>query len=369
MPHQPVEVVGRGGAGVDLQVAHFGHGGQEGRHLAGRALGAGQRRALGHVDHYLEFVLVVERQGLEDDHPERHHGQRGGQQAGRDVQELPAVGRGVDQFLHQGAVGAVEQTLPVMRAMLYRPLFHYLGVEPRRKGESHAEREHHGHGGAYRYGPHVRPHHAADESHGQDGGYHGPGGEYRRVADLVHGVEDVAVQGVVPVEHAVAVDVLHHHYGVVYEDADGEDEREQRDAVEGVAVEIIHQHGQRQRDRDGHQHHGRLAQAQGQGDEQGDRQGGQQHVVDQLVGFGLGRLAVVAGDGDVYAVGDLAAFHGVHLGQDLAGDFGGVGAAALGHGQGDGRGGRGGLHRRGGALQHGDGTFLFVGAVGDLGYF
>ena len=37
----------------------------------------------------------------------------------------------------------------------------------------------------------------------------------------------------------VAVDVLHHHDRVVHQDADGEDEREQRDAVERVAQRVV----------------------------------------------------------------------------------------------------------------------------------
>ena len=48
---------------------------------------------------------------------------------------------------------------------------------------------------------------------------------------------------------AVAHDVLHHHDRVVHQDADGEDQREQRDAVQRVAVEI--EDGERERQRDG----------------------------------------------------------------------------------------------------------------------
>ena len=45
----------------------------------------------------------------------------------------------------------------------------------------------------------------------------------------------------------VADDVLDHHDGVVHQDADGEDQREERDAVEREAVEVEHQQRQRER--------------------------------------------------------------------------------------------------------------------------
>ena len=37
----------------------------------------------------------------------------------------------------------------------------------------------------------------------------------------------------------VAVDVLHHHDGIVHQDADGEDQREQRDAVQCEAPHVF----------------------------------------------------------------------------------------------------------------------------------
>ena len=50
-------------------------------------------------------------------------------------------------------------------------------------------------------------------------------------------------------------DVLHHHNGVIHQNADGENEGEESDAVKGVAVEIERPAAlERQRgwDRDGH---------------------------------------------------------------------------------------------------------------------
>ena len=46
-------------------------------------------------------------------------------------------------------------------------------------------------------------------------------------------------------------DVFHHHDGVIHQDADGEDQREERDAVQREAVEVEDQQRERQRGRDG----------------------------------------------------------------------------------------------------------------------
>ena len=89
-------------------------------------------------------------------------------------------------------------------------------------------------------GPHVRPHQPAHEGHGQDGGDHGECRQDGGIAHLVHcfdrhfGRATAAVFRQAEMPH----DVLHHHDGVVHQDADGEDQRKQRDPVECVAVEI-----------------------------------------------------------------------------------------------------------------------------------
>ena len=56
---------------------------------------------------------------------------------------------------------------------------------------------------------------------------------------------------------------------------------------------------ERQRYRDGDQHHARFAPAERERDQQRDRKRGQQQVLQQFVGFLLGGLAIVARDGDV----------------------------------------------------------------------
>ena len=97
----------------------------------------------------------------------------------------------------------------------------------------------------------------------------------------------------------VADDVLDHDDGVVHQDADGEDQGEEGDAVERVAVEVEHQQRQGQRAGNGDADDDRLAPAQRQEDEQRDADHRDAHVEQQFVGLLLRRLAVVAGDGDL----------------------------------------------------------------------
>jgi hypothetical protein len=92
----------------------------------------------------------------------------------------------------------------------------------------------------------------------------------------------------------VADDVLHHDDRVVHQDADGEDQREERDAVERVAVEVEDQQREAERHGDGQQHDERLAPAEEEQDEQRDAEDREAHVQQQLVGFLAGGGAVVA---------------------------------------------------------------------------
>ena len=101
------------------------------------------------------------------------------------------------------------------------------------------------------------------------------------------------------VVHApVAGDVLDHHDGVIDQDADGEDQREQRDPVQRVA----HDPGGKERQQDGHRdhdgHHDRFAPADGEQHQRDDRDGGKAEVEQKLVGLFVRGFAVVAGDLD-----------------------------------------------------------------------
>jgi hypothetical protein len=98
----------------------------------------------------------------------------------------------------------------------------------------------------------------------------------------------ISRSGLPGLELLVAVDVLHHHDGVVDQDADGEDQREQRHAVEreapGPAGEQRGRERQDHRAADDH----RLAPAQRENTSSHHRRGGEGQLLDQLVGLVVG---------------------------------------------------------------------------------
>ncbi len=208
-----------------------------------------------------------------------------------------------------------------------------------RDDERDDEREHHRRRGPDGDRPHVRTHQAAHEGHRQDGRDDSQGGQDRRVAHLVDRAERHGRQAVVgPRLHPrVPDDVLDDDDGVVDEDADREDEREQRDAVQRVAVQVEHEQRQRERDGDGHHHDERLAPAERDPDEDRHRHDRDAHVIQEFVALLRGSFAVVAGDLHVHVGGHQRPLERFHLGLHAVRDRDGVGAGSLGHRERDGR--------------------------------
>ena len=134
----------------------------------------------------------------------------------------------------------------------------------------------------------------------------------------------------------VALDVLHHHDGVVHQDADGEDQREEGHAVQGVAGQEVDEEGQGEGDRHRDADHQPAAPAHGQGDEGHDGQGRDEQVLDQLVALLARRLAVVARDVHADVRGKQLRTECLDLGQGLLGEGGRVRARALGESEGHG---------------------------------
>ena len=169
---------------------------------------------------------------------------------------------------------------------------------PRRHDEGDHQREDHRRRRAHRNRPHVGPRQSADERHRQDRRHHRECREDRGVAHFVNGANRDRGQPapLLAAHPRVADDVLHHDDRIVHQDADGEDQREERDAVQGVAIEIEHEERERERDRNRDQHDGRLAPAEGQPDQRRDREDGEQHVPQQFVALVGGGLTIVTGD-------------------------------------------------------------------------
>ena len=130
-----------------------------------------------------------------------------------------------------------------------------------------------------------------------------------------------------------AVDVLHHHNSVVDQDADRENQREQRHAIEG---ESPRPRGE-QRCRQGQQYcrtnDQGLAHPQREQHQQHHRGGGENQLLDQLLRLVIGSGAVVAGDAYFDAFRQHAVLQGVDTGDDFFGDIDCVFARLLGNGE------------------------------------
>ena len=305
--HEAVEVEGGGVARVELEVLHLGHGREVRLHLPGRLERHLQGSALGVVDQHLELALVVEREHLDLDEAEAHRGHRQDEDQRHPAEEGPAQERARDERVHHAAVEACDaargRLVPAVAVREIDTLEEAIRG-PGRDHEGDGQREEHRRRGAGRDRPHVGAHQAAHERHGQDGGDDGEGGENGRVADLVHRLDGRPQQGLPLLLPVVALDVLDHDDRVVHQDADREDEREERDAVQGVAGEEVDEERQGEGDRHRDADHEAAPPAHGERDERDHGEGRDQQVVHQLVRLLLRRLAVVAGHVHVDLGGD-----------------------------------------------------------------
>ena len=111
---------------------------------------------------------------------------------------------------------------------------------PGRDHEGHHQRKQHGCRCSHWNRSHVWAHQAPHKSHGQDGADDGERSKDRGIADLIHCLDSHFREGppATARQSEVADDVLHHHNGVVYQNADGEDQSKQGDPVERVSIEI-----------------------------------------------------------------------------------------------------------------------------------
>ena len=152
----------------------------------------------------------------------------------------------------------------------------------------------------------------------------------------------------------MASDVLDHNDGVVDENTDREDQREEAHPVQRVA----HDAGGEEREENGggndDGNHQRLAPADGDRHEEDDGNCREPQMEEKLVGLIVCRFAIVPRDGDGEVGGDERALKLLQSRGDAFGDDHGVGARALGQRQRHGRQ-RGGAGRR---LHHIGGTDL-----------
>ncbi|GBD41362.1 hypothetical protein HRbin39_00743 [bacterium HR39] len=337
MPHEAVEVERRAGSRVELDRLQLRQVRQRLRHGEQRALRRLQRAALGQVHHHLQLRLVVEGQQLHRHVPrvEQRHGGEGGEAHQQQEQKRPpprAVEERGDAHVQQAEAGDALFGHRLARLLLLRAA--ELHAQPGRDDHRHEEAEQHGGGSVDRDGLHVGAHQPGHEEHGQQRRHHGERGDDGGIAHLRHRPHG-DLHGIAARLHApVARDVLDEDDGVVDEDADREDQREQAHPVDGIARHPGGEEGQQDGDRDRPQDDVGLAQADEQRDDEDDGKRGEEQVEEQLVGLLRGRLAVVAGHLHPHVVRDQPAVEGVEAREQLVGDGDGVRPFALGDGDG-----------------------------------
>ena len=143
---------------------------------------------------------------------------------------------------------------------------------------------------------------------------------------------------VLPAKAAVvAVDVLDDDDRAVDQQSQRQDQREERDAVDGQAGQVGGAQGQGQDQRHRYAHDQRLLQAQERGGHQEDGQDRDAQVLDQTGHCGIRLLAVVARDDQFNARWHELRLHALDATEHVVGDEDRVGAGLLGHRQRDGR--------------------------------
>ena len=127
--------------------------------------------------------------------------------------------------------------------------FEHTDRGPRRDGKRDGDGEQHRRRGADRNRPHVRAHQPTDERHRKNRRNHRQSGEDRRIANFVDGFERELVNRflVGTRQPDVAHDIFDDDDCVIHQDSDREDQREERDAVQRVAVEVKNEERERER--------------------------------------------------------------------------------------------------------------------------
>ncbi len=329
---QAIEIDRRRGSRIDLVIGDLGDVANVGRHLGQHRRSLFDGGALRHVQHDLELRLVVERQHLHDHRIEADEADRK-QDGNDDARAEPAARAPTFPAAQERADKPAEQAVepgrsPVLLVFVVNTPEQFV-ARPRRHHERNEQREQHADARVDRDRAHVRAHQARDERHRQQRRDHRERREDRRPADLVDGRRDRLEQRLFAHRH-MPVDVLDHDDGIVDEDADREDQGEQRHAVDREAPRPRRKQRQRECDDHGTAHNNRLAPAQGEENQDDHGNCCEGELLDQLLCFVVGRLAVVAGYRVLDSVGNHDVAQCLHSFDHLLRHTRGVGARFLG---------------------------------------
>ena len=96
---------------------------------------------------------------------------------------------------------------------------HPLQGQPRRDGEGNQQRQGHAQAGIDRNGAHVGAHEARHKGHGQQGCNDGERGQNGGATHFINSGGNDVLQRFFRVQLLMAVNVFHHHNGIVHQNA------------------------------------------------------------------------------------------------------------------------------------------------------
>ena len=320
MTHQPVEIERRTCARISLHRDKLRQIFELCRSFRKHTVGLFQRGATRQIKHHLDFGFIVEGQQF------HAHALRRKKSASRErgnthnrqepFRRFAALqqrrGDTAIKTAHRTAILGV--TLAIVTGRIFTNHFHQ---EPRRDGDCDKERKQHRHRGVGRDGTHIGAHHAAHKHHRQKGCDNRQRCDNRRVAHFCHCIDSPFDPATIIAHGPMAHDIFNHDNRVIDQNTDGENQREKTDAID----RITHQPRGKEREQNGgwnnHQHHHAFTPANRQRDEDNNRDGSKRQMEQELIGFFGCRLAVIAGDFNLYTCGNNTALHGLQTFDDI----------------------------------------------------
>jgi hypothetical protein len=206
---------------------------------------------------------------------------------------------------------------------------HQFQRQPRRHDESNGQRNGHAHRGVDRDRAHVRPHQAGDEGHRQQRGDHRQRRQNGRPADFINGRRNDFEQAFLGIQALPAMDVFDDDNGVIDQDANRENQRKQRNAVQREAPGPGGEQRGRQRQGHGDTDDHRLAPAERKENQQHDEGGGEDQLADQLLRLLGRRFAVIARYRDFNAFRNHGVFQVIYPVDRSIGHIGRIDAGLL----------------------------------------
>ena len=304
LAHKPIEGDGRRRAGIGLQVQHFRLLRQKCAQVMQRSGGVFQWGASWHFNHHLELALVVKRQHFQHHPLHQRQAHRNHQRHQNPQQQQPALFGTVQEWCQHPREQALQfgakpfgLSVSELGGISVAMFLHHLECQPGRHGEGNEQRNRHAQAGIDRDRAHVRAHQTAHKGHRQQRGNDSERGQNGRAAHFINCGGNDLWQAALGKEFLMAVNVFHHHNGIVHQNTNRENQGKQGHPVQRKTPGPGGKQGGGQRQNDGGAHNHRLTPTQRKSHQQNHRTCGEPQFLDQLVGFFCGGFTIVTGDG------------------------------------------------------------------------